>query len=190
MEHFIRIYDDVLSEEFCADVIRRFEASPHRFEGVCIGPDNEMQVNRDHKVTTELTISSDPAWEDIDEILKRNYVEYINRYAEEFPDISTIGGRLSSEEFRIKKYDVGGYFNWHIDCTGPEFHRVLAIQFYFNDVREGGETEFQFQTVKVKPVRGRVVLFPTLWTYRHRGASVISNPKYVCTNYVQCDPSA
>lgn len=190
MEHFIRIYDDVLSAEFCADVIRRFEASPHRFEGVCIGADNQPKVDPAHKMTTELAISNDPGWQDIDEVLKRNYVEYINRYSEEFPDISAIGGKLSSEEFRLKKYDVGGFFNWHIDCAGAEFHRLLAIQFYFNDVHEGGETEFEFQALKVKPVQGRLAIFPTLWTYRHRGARVVSNVKYVCTNYVQCSPDA
>lgn len=188
MEHFIRIYDDVLSAEFCADVIRRFEASPHRFEGMCISADNQREMDRAHKVTTELDISHDSTWQDIDDVLKRNYIEYINRYAEEFPDISAIAGQLSSEVFRLKKYEVGGFFDWHIDCVGPEFHRVLAIQFYFNDVHEGGETEFEFQALKVKPVRGRLVIFPTVWTYRHRGARVVSNEKYVCTNYVQCNP--
>lgn len=188
MEHFIRIYDNVLSADFCADVIRRFEASPHLFEGVCIGADNRPEVNRSHKVTTELAISQDSTWQDIDDVLKGKYVEYLNRYAEEFPDISAIAGRLSSEEFRLKKYEVGGFFDWHIDGTGPEFHRVLAIQFYFNDVHEGGDTEFKFQALSVKPVRGRLLIFPTAWTYRHRGARVVSNAKYVCTNYVQCNP--
>lgn len=188
METFIRIYDDVFPPEFCADVIRRFEASPRRFRGVCVDADNRPRFDPTHKVTTELAITSDPDWQDIDEILKLKYVEYVNRYAELFPDIAAIGGTLSSEEFRLKKYDVGGFFNWHIDCTGPEFHRLLAIQFYFNDVDEGGETEFEFQSFKVEAVQGRLVIFPTLWTYRHRGAPVISNAKYVCTNYVQCDP--
>ncbi len=56
MEHFIRIYDNVLSADFCADVIRRFEASPHRFEGVCSGADNQPKMDPALKMTTELAI--------------------------------------------------------------------------------------------------------------------------------------
>jgi hypothetical protein len=45
MEHFIRIYDDVLSADFCADVILRFDTDPHRFDGTFIGADNRPKVN-------------------------------------------------------------------------------------------------------------------------------------------------
>ena len=53
-------------------------------------------------------------------MLKREYIEHSNRYAEEFSDIAKIPGELSSEPFPIKKYDIGGFFNWHIDCGGPD----------------------------------------------------------------------
>lgn len=185
MEHFIRTYDDVLTADFCADAISRFEADSNRFDGLVNSADGSPEMRRDHKQTIELIISNDPAWQDIEEVLKQKYIENTNRYAEEFSDISSIPGELSSEEFRIKKYEVGGFFNWHIDCDGKDYGRLLAIQFYFNNVEEGGETEFQFQSMSVEPVRGRLVIFPTLWTYRHRGAKVVSNAKYVCTNYVR-----
>ena len=74
-----------------------------------------------------------------------------------------------------------------MDCVGDALQRVLAIQYYFNDVAQGGETEFQYQSVKVKPVQGRVVIFPTLWTYLHRGARVLNGPKYICTNFMRID---
>lgn len=185
MEHFIRTYDDVLTADLCADAISRFEASPNRFDGLVNSADGSPETRSDHKQTTELFISNDPAWRDIEDVLKREYIEYTNRYAQEFSEIRNIPGELSSEPFRIKKYDIGGFFSWHIDCGGTDFNRLLAVQFYFNDVEEGGETEFEYQSVSVKSVRGRLAIFPTLWTYRHRGAEVVSNPKYVCTNYVR-----
>lgn len=187
MEHFIRVYDDVLSSEFCADVMLRFDADPLRFDGLCLGADNLPELNLDHKVTTELVISNCDMWRDVEKVLQQKFVDCMNLYAKEFPDISEIGGRLSTEPFRLKKYEIGGFFNWHIDCTGSDFHRVLAIQFYLNDVDEGGRTEFAFQRFSIEPVRGRVVMFPTVWTYRHRGGTVLSNPKYVCTNYMRCE---
>ena len=189
MENFIRVYDGVLSPGFCADVIRRFDASENKFAGEVIAVDGQSVVNREQKRTTELVITDDAAWADIERELQIRYVECVNRYAEEFPHLSGLSGNLYSEVFRLKKYDKDGFFNWHIDCSGENFNRVLAIQYYFNDVGEGGATEFRFQDTKVESVQGRVVMFPTLWTYYHRGAAALSNPKYSCTNFVKIDPA-
>lgn len=186
MEHFIRTYDDVLSEAFCAEVINRFDADPLRFKGLCSGVDDNPELNPSHKVTTELIISGAPIWKDVEDVFQREFVHHMNLYAEDFSDISSIAGNLTSEPFRIKKYEIGGFFNWHIDCAGVDFHRVVAIQFYLNDVSDGGETEFDYQALSIKAARGRVIMFPTVWTYRHRGAEVVSNPKNVCTNYIRC----
>lgn len=188
MEHFIRVYDSVLSADLCREAIRVFKQDRNKFRGRG-GFGDQSQVDTTRKVTTELVISSAAGWRAIESELMRHYVEYVNRYSQELWSVSALRGQLSSEPFRIKKYDVDGFFDWHIDCTGGEnIYRVLAVQFYFNDVRAGGETEFAFQDVSVKPVQGRLVIFPTTWTYRHRGAKVISNPKYVCTNFVKCTP--
>ncbi|MEM7250142.1 MAG: 2OG-Fe(II) oxygenase [Pseudomonadota bacterium] len=184
MENFIRVYDDVLEPSFCNDVIQRFEASDGKFRGQVHG-ERGRELNEKKKRTLELVISDQPEWSDVEHTLKQKYVECVNQYAQEFPHVGGLPGQLISEAFRIKKYAVGDFFDWHMDCVGNGFFRILAIQFYFNDVASGGATEFQFQQAKVASAQGRVVLFPTLWTYLHRGASVQSNPKYVCTNYVR-----
>lgn len=189
MGNFIRYYDGILSAEFCNEVIRRFEADDSSEPGRVHRSDGRAALDLQVKQTTELVISARQGWEDVEQELQGKYIECVNRYAEEFPQIGEIGGQLSSEAFRIKKYAIGGFFNWHLDCTGDGFYRVLAIQFYFNRVDEGGETEFRFQDCKVQAVPGRVVIFPTLWTYHHRGATVISNPKYICTNFVRLVPA-
>ena len=185
MEHFIRIYDDMLSAAFCADVIARFDADDNRFPGRVHTSGGRSVVNLKKKRTEELVISDISGWRDVESHLQERYLECINRYAEEFPQIGEIGGQLASEAFRIKKYEAGGLFDWHIDCTGDGFYRVLAIQFYFNDVADSGATEFRFQKQAVACKRGRVAMFPTLWTYQHRGAPVDQTPKYICTNFVR-----
>ena len=38
--------------------------------------------------------------------------------------------------------------------------RALAWMVYLNDVEEGGETEFLYQQLKIKPSKGRVVIWP------------------------------
>ena len=185
METCIRYYDDVLSSEFCNNVIQRFEAADGKFRGISNTKNSVEHYDKSHKDTWELVIPNEPSWRSIEEELTKSYIEYVQRYIYEFNPLLAIGKETYREEFRIKKYEIGGLFNWHIDCIAHNYYRILAIQFYFNDVTEGGETQFEYQKTSVQPRRGRVIIFPTTWTYRHRGAPVISNSKYVCTNYLR-----
>jgi hypothetical protein len=93
--------------------------------------------------------------------------------------------------FNVQKYlkGSGGYPHWHseiypkdVDCD--QLHRVLAFQFYLNDVSEGGETEFFYQEKKVQPKTGRMLVFPAGFTHTHRGNVPQSGDKYVITSWV------
>ena len=46
----------------------------------------------------------------------------------------------------------GENINWNLHT------RTMAWMVYLNDVEEGGETEFLYQQLKVKPKKGTVVI--------------------------------
>ena len=50
---------------------------------------------------------------------------------------------------------------------------------YLNDVDVGGETEFPDWNIAVKPEKGKVLLFPCNYLFKHKGNVPISNEKYV-----------
>ena len=54
-----------------------------------------------------------------------------------------------------------------------------VITLYLNDVKEGGETEFYHQNLKVPPTQGSLVIFPAYFTHLHKGHVPISNDKYI-----------
>ena len=60
--------------------------------------------------------------------------------------------------------------------------RTLAWMVYLNDVDDGGETEFLYQQLKIKPVKGRIVIWPGSFTHLHRGNPPMSN-KYIATGW-------
>jgi hypothetical protein len=62
--------------------------------------------------------------------------------------------------------------------------RVLAVLLYLNDVSVGGDTAFLFQALSVRPVCGRLVIFPTSFMHVHAGVRPVSNPKYLITNFI------
>ena len=62
--------------------------------------------------------------------------------------------------------------------------RFLVLFVYLNDVEEGGGTEFPELDLTVTPKCGTMLLFPSTWTYLHRGNTPISNDKYILGSYL------
>ena len=99
--------------------------------------------------------------------------------------------RLDSINMQRYTKGQGGYHHWHSehyphpsDPTQKSLHRVLLWLLYLNDVEEGGETEFFYQNVKIKPKKGSLVLAPVNFTYTHRGCIPVSNDKYVLASWL------
>lgn len=84
----------------------------------------------------------------------------------------------------------GGYHVWHTERnrkSEPFVSRHLVYLTYLNDVDDGGETEFFYQNVRVKPEKGLTLIWGSDWTFTHRGIPSPSQEKYVVTgwfNYV------
>lgn len=94
-------------------------------------------------------------------------------------------------DINAQKYQAnnGGYPYWHSEVYpqvqhNDALHRILLFMFYLNDVEEGGETEFLYQNIKVKPKAGRMVIAPAYFTHTHRGNIPVSNDKYILTSWV------
>jgi hypothetical protein len=65
----------------------------------------------------------------------------------------------------------GGYHVWHGE-QGPGTHanRAVVYMLYLNDLDgEGGETEFLYQKMRVKPEENLMLVWPASYTHAHRG---------------------
>ena len=95
---------------------------------------------------------------------------------------------------QAQKYDInkGGYPYWHSEVYpqaghNEALHRVLLFMFYLNDVEEGGETEFLYQSIRVKPKQGTMVVCPSSFTHTHRGNPPLKGDKYMINGWVEYD---
>ena len=106
-------------------------------------------------------------------------------YFEYYPVLHTPDSALYSIRQKIQKTGVsGGFHSFHYENGDLiNSHRILAWAIYLNDVEEGGETEFLYQSQRVKPVKGRTVIFPAGFMHTHRGNPPISNEKYILTGW-------
>ena len=83
-----------------------------------------------------------------------------------------------------------GYHVWHIE-HGVGYKnepRAFVFSIYLNDVKEGGETEFLHFSKRVKPKKGRIIIWPAGMPYVHRGNPPISGEKYILTSWMLVRP--
>jgi hypothetical protein len=85
-----------------------------------------------------------------------------------------------------KTIPTEGYHVWHVEKNYKNLlcNRVLVYTVYLNDIDEGGETEFLLMRQRVKPVKGRISIFPAYFPFVHRGNPPLKNEKYIVTSWL------
>lgn len=171
-----------LAASTCAEMIRRFEASQGSQYPGRIG--QEQTEARSIKRSTDLRISGNAAWKDIDEILFRSISQALNLMAGLHPYFAA--NAFKDMGYNMQRTQAGEFYRWHVDGGPGEFsQRQLVAIWYLNDVEgPGGETEFLLQETRARPEQGKLVLFPPFWTHIHRGVTLEKGAKYIATTWV------
>ena len=106
-----------------------------------------------------------------------------DHYINEYTQLGTNDFWMSPAKVQITNPSEG-FHGWHYDNAGFFVGmREFVIITYLNDVPEGGETEFLYQQVRVKPEMGKTVIFPAAYTHMHRGNPPIGGSKYIATTW-------
>lgn len=178
---FIFEQQNALSAELCRDMIERFEQHTEEQYPGRIG--QTVDENSGVKKTTDLVVSGKEHWKDIDQALFQSLKTALLEFRETFPYFK---GPFKDMGYGLQRYQPGEYYHWHIDGGSHDFAmRQLVALWYLNDVQEaGGETEFLYQNLKVKPQTGKLVLFPPFWTHEHRACVLEQGVKYIATTWV------
>lgn len=178
---FIFEVPNALPAQLCDEMIRRFEEKSDQQYPGRIGQLAEQ--DQSIKRSTDLVVSGKEDWRDIDANLHRSMSMMMRNFRERFPYFK---GPFKDMGYGIQRTDPGEFYHWHIDGGSHDFaQRQLVVIWYLNDVEgPGGETEFLFQDVKVKPEQGKMLLFPPFWTHEHRGATLQQGVKYIATTWV------
>jgi hypothetical protein len=178
---FIFEVENALPRDVCREMIRRFEKkTDQQYQGL-IG--QTMYQDSGIKRSTDLALSGKADWKDIDQLLFRSIAVVLREFRERFPYFK---GAFKDMGYAIQRTLPGEYYHWHIDGGSHSFsQRQLVAIWYLNDVEgPGGETEFRFQEVKIKPREGKLVLFPPFWTHEHRGVTLEKGVKYLATTWI------
>ena len=191
---FIGVFDNVLEPHVCESIITEFDdaikvtafappGSPYGSENhLSKAPGEEETRNgrRDIRLYAELFSSR------IVGTVNGAMQEPLRLYGDRYHSIQLLKDGINSTSVKLQKTEPrGGFHDWHCEVTARiNSHRCLVWMLYLNDLPEGeGETEFQWQGVKLTPKAGTLVFWPPYWTHPHRGNPPYTKTKYIATGW-------
>jgi len=111
----------------------------------------------------------------------------LNEYIKEYHYCNEYNAFSITEGTNLQFYPIGGgYKIYHTERTSntePFTNRHLVFMTYLNDITDKGETEFYYQKIKVKPKKGLTLIWPSDWTFTHRGIPSPTQEKAIITGW-------
>ena len=178
---FIGIYENILSEENCKNIIQLSEKNT---ENKINDGDTQFSKDKMGRHDYQKYYPSSDKSNEIVNIINEALDKSIALYAEEFWIVKQL--KATSVDIKLQKTPPrGGYHVWHCEQGNKKYEsRVLAWTIYLNNIPSGeGETEFLWQGLKVQPKVGTDCIFPASFTHTHRGNPVYSCDKYIATGW-------
>jgi predicted 2-oxoglutarate/Fe(II)-dependent dioxygenase YbiX len=143
-------------------------------ETIGLGAYQDARTNKLLSVSHLAQISNNSVLQNIHNqynmLLLATTISYSQRYG--------INEPLWHEGYSLLRYQPGQEYKAHYDGGSSHVSRIVSAICYLNDDYEGGEIEFPFFNVKIKPLAGMLILFPSNFSYTHIAKPVISGTKY------------
>jgi hypothetical protein len=180
---FIGVYQKVISEERCQDIINKMEY--HMENNPSEIRNGKEQFAKSDNGRKDYSIFANRVFGNVTQDINKALDICIKAYGDEFFVLKNLS-QIRSDEIKLQKTPPrGGYHVWHCEVDSKFFSdRVLAWTLYLNDIPDGeGETEFLWQGVRIQPKVGTVCIFPAAFTHTHRGNPVYSCDKYIATGW-------
>jgi hypothetical protein len=116
--------------------------------------------------------------------IQKCVMESLREYVETISSLSNSVLLLDNMKFQYQPIG-GGFHSWHHEqASGESRGRAVVWAIYLNDVQEGGETEYLYQHVRLKPQKGMLAMWPAGYTHPHRGNPCYTDEKYILTGWL------
>ena len=187
----VGIFPNALTDEFCDHLVEIFnkESDNHH-----IGMVGNATIMPEVKNTLDFELMSNDKYEKevktLTDVANDKIDDYILKYKtnSEFDTplyLFQQGTFYPNWQLQYYKKCEGHFQKYHTESEyGTNANRIFAVMFYLNDVERGGETEFPYWDLKIKPKKGTFLVWPAPWPWIHAGNSPESNDKYIVTTWL------
>ena len=173
-----------INKKVCDDLVNFFKNSPNKNPGL-VYKEGKHYVNKKCKNSIDLSFYPEKSRE-------LEFVNYwkelsfcIKKYLKKWKEANEVDTFSIIEPVNIQYYPPGGgYPVYHFERGNVNtIRRHLVFMTYLNNVDDGGETEWKYQKLKIKPKKGLTVIWPVDWTFTHRGIISKTQDKYIITGW-------
>jgi hypothetical protein len=183
LDNFIAGWYDPDMAKLSDLIIDFYTNSPDKVPGRVYKNGESKSFDSD-KISTEVALTqTNPLTAEYFRLLQKVTDAYIQKY----PWSNAHSPWSCIQSPNIQHYKPSeGYFVWHTERgmpTEPIVSRHLVFMTYINDVTDAGETEFFHQKIKIKPEKGLSIIWPSDWTFVHRGITSPTQEKYIVTSW-------
>ena len=157
METFIKIFDNVMSQEDCAIFLQKFKE---------LNLDENGEVNFDGEQQEYMNLSNHKTVVDFETKVILAAKKCVKEYLKDFDWLET---RFSFENAMVLKLPKNKGLPRHHDNEISEdgFRRNFIVLMYLQELVSGGDLCFPKQGIIVKPKPGLMIIAPTFFTHPH-----------------------
>jgi|TARA_R110002020_G_scaffold103649_1_gene242924 hypothetical protein len=188
INNFIGVYDNYITPEECDKAIKLFE-DQNKFNKTFnrLSSEKTNILNKQDQQFFANQENINVWWQELKSMMVNYEIAFRHYVSNTGAQTAYDNNSFHFTNVKIQKtLPTEGYHVWHIEHgLGYENEaRAFVYSIYLNDVEEGGETEFLHFSKRIKPKKGRIVIWPAAFPYVHRGNPPLSGEKYILTSWM------
>ena len=176
MDNLIKVYDNVIGDDYCDKLIEKFEFN------------RQLHQNFDDRgmIFTQINIQK-AGWLTDVKFLSNTFQQYFEKYKE---DCGIIKQQMPVsyiiEPVRMKRYLANDYdeFKQHVDVNQKTNCTRFLVFFIYLDNNIKGKTIFPNLSREIDCKKGSLLIFPPMWPWLHAGQKAARKSKYIMQSYL------
>ena len=198
MDNLIRVYDNVIDNEYCHELMDKFENNEQlhqKFDKEYCNhlidkfENNEalhQKFDSDGMVFTQINIQKVGWIHDVN-LLKAIFTDHVEKYKndckikeQQMPLTCVL------EPIRMKRYLPNDYdeFRPHVDVNQKANCTRFLVMFLYLANNKKGKTTFPNLDVEIECKQGSLLIFPPMWPWLHAGQKPTKTSKYIMQSYL------
>jgi len=176
MDNLIRVYDNVIDNEYCHELINRFETNKQLHQSF---DDRGM-------IFTQINIQKEGWYSDVN-ILSRVFQDNVDRYKKDCKiEKQQMPMNYILEPIRMKRYLANNHdeFQTHVDVNQRMNCTRFLVMFLYLANNKKGKTIFPNLDVEIECKQGSLLMFPPMWPWLHAGQKPTRISKYIMQSYL------
>ena len=176
MDNLIRVYDNVIDNEYCHELMDKFENNEQLHEKF---DDRSM-------IFTQINIQKVGWIHDVN-LLKAIFTNHVEKYKNDCKvEKQQMPLTCVLEPIRMKRYLPNNYdeFRSHVDVTSRTNCTRFLVMFLYMADNKKAKTIFPNLDIEIECKQGSLLMFPPMWPWLHAGQKPTRTSKYIMQSYL------